>query len=284
MVGVELVFLLGLGFMWILFATISDIKTREIPNWLNFSLIAFALGFRFFYSLFNLSDFSLFLQGLIGLAIFFILGNLFYYGRMFAGGDKKLMIALGAVLPVFPTFSENMNLFLVFFLFFFFAGAIYGIFGSIFIALKNFKVFKKGFKKLFNENKKILILSVSLGIILILLSFYIPSFLYLSIFSFVFPYFYIFIKTVDNFCMVKVVPYSKITPGDWLYEDVRVKGRTIRATWDGLSQEEIKLLKGKSKVKLRYGIVFAPVFFISFLAFVVFLITGLFEKFLAYLF
>src|SRR3989344_2481323 len=120
-------FLFGLGFVWLLFATFSDIKTREIPNWLNFGLIAFALGFRFFYSLFSLDNFSFFYQGLFGLAMFFVLGNILYYARMFAGGDKKLMIALGSVLPFFPYFTSNLKVFLVFFLLFFFAGAVYGI-------------------------------------------------------------------------------------------------------------------------------------------------------------
>jgi len=49
--------------------------------------------------LFSEAGFGFFYQGLIGLGIFFVLGNALYYGRMFAGGDAKLMIALGAVLP-----------------------------------------------------------------------------------------------------------------------------------------------------------------------------------------
>ena len=45
-------------------------------------------------------SFNFFYQGLIGLGIFFVLGNAFYYGRFFAGGDAKLMISLGAILPL----------------------------------------------------------------------------------------------------------------------------------------------------------------------------------------
>ncbi|MBU2053223.1 MAG: prepilin peptidase [Nanoarchaeota archaeon] len=97
------IFLIVLGFVWIIFASVQDLKNKEVANWLNFSLIIFALGFRFFYSLFYRGGFSFFYQGLIGLGIFFVLGNLLYYGRMFAGGDAKLMIAMGAVLP----FSES---------------------------------------------------------------------------------------------------------------------------------------------------------------------------------
>ena len=90
---IEMIFLICLAFVWIVFASVQDLKSREVANWLNFSLIIFALGFRFFYSLFN-NNFNFLYQGLIGLGIFFVLGNLFYYGRMFAGGDAKFSSCL----------------------------------------------------------------------------------------------------------------------------------------------------------------------------------------------
>jgi hypothetical protein len=31
----------------------SDLKKREVPNWLNFSLVVFALAYRAFYSVIN---------------------------------------------------------------------------------------------------------------------------------------------------------------------------------------------------------------------------------------
>ena len=69
---IEVYVLFGLGLIWILFAVVQDIRTREIANWLNFSLIIFALGFRFFYSLFEMNDFGFFYQGLIGFGMAFI--------------------------------------------------------------------------------------------------------------------------------------------------------------------------------------------------------------------
>src|SRR3989338_6840080 len=100
---IEIIFLATLALIFILFAVVADFKYRIVPNWLNFSLIIFAFAFRFFYSLFN-SDFNFFYQGLIGFGIFFALGNALYYGRMFAGGDAKLMMALGVIIP----FSDNL--------------------------------------------------------------------------------------------------------------------------------------------------------------------------------
>ena len=73
----EEMFLVVLGLIWIVFAMVEDLKTREIFNWVNFSLIIFALGFRFFFSLFSGEGFQFFYQGLIGLGIFFVLGIYF---------------------------------------------------------------------------------------------------------------------------------------------------------------------------------------------------------------
>ena len=70
----ELIFLLILALIWIIFASIQDLKKREVANWISFSLIIFALGFRFFYSFYS-EDFNFFYQGLIGLGIFFIIGK-----------------------------------------------------------------------------------------------------------------------------------------------------------------------------------------------------------------
>ncbi|PJC45477.1 hypothetical protein CO037_01305 [Candidatus Pacearchaeota archaeon CG_4_9_14_0_2_um_filter_30_8] len=277
---IEVIFLYGLAFVWLIFAVISDLKSREIPNWLNFSLIAFAFGFRFFYSLFVSTDFSLFYQGILGFSIFLVLGNLFYYNKMFAGGDMKLMISLGAVLPIFSSFAQNLKLFLLFILIYLFVGAIYGIFLSLIIGVINFKKFKKGFLVLFNKNKKLIIRGTFFAFVFILLSFYINYLFYFGILIFVFPYFYLFLKSVDDFCMVREVIPSKLTPGDWLSEDIKVKGKTFRANWDGLSEEEINRLKKRGKkVLIRYGIQFAPVFLISFILLWIFLETTFFDLF-----
>ncbi len=126
----EVIFLWVLALVYIVFAVIQDVRTREIANWLSFSLIIFTLGFRFFYSLFQGDSFVFFYQGLIGLGIFFALGNLLYYGKVFAGGDAKLMIALGTILPSFSVLSKNLQSFFDFLLIFLSVGFVYVIISS----------------------------------------------------------------------------------------------------------------------------------------------------------
>ena len=106
-------FLLILGLIWLIVASIQDIKKREVANWLSFSLIAFALVYRAFYSVLFF-DLWFFLYGLIGLILFVGLAYAFYYARIFAGGDAKLLMGLGAILGFATSLRENLIIFCVF--------------------------------------------------------------------------------------------------------------------------------------------------------------------------
>ena len=240
----ETIFLIIIALIWIIFASIQDLRKREVANWLNFSLIIFALGFRFFYSFF-LENFNFFYQGLIGLGIFFIIGNLLYYGRMFAGGDAKLMIALGAILPLSSDFLININFFILFFLIFLFVGAFYGLIWSGFLSIRNFKEFKKEFSKRLNKNKKIVFFVMFLGLILIVFGLIENLFFSLGILVFIIPYFYLYAKSVDEACMIKEIKTNYLTEGDWLYKDIKIGKKSIKANWDGLTKKQIKEIQRK---------------------------------------
>lgn len=273
---IEVIFLAVLAAIWILFAVFSDVRTTEIFNWLNFSLIVFALGFRFFYSLFSNQGFEFFYQGLIGFGIFFVFGNFLYYSRVFAGGDAKLMYSLGAVLPFSVDFSTNLRIFATFVFLFLFSGAIYGLFSSVYLAVKNYGEFKKEIKKMHKQLLKFSIPIEIFGLAIMILGILLNGLLvYLGIIIFIMPLLYVFTKSVDESCMVKEVSSKDLMEGDWLYKDVKVGRKLIKANWDGLTKKEISLLKKNSrKVIVRRGISFAPVFLISFLVLVYFYIIN----------
>ena len=349
----EVIFLFVLALVFIAFAVLQDLKSREIANWLNWSLIIFALGFRFFWGLFegeaiNLAFgksliFSLvflgiplllfylfekassseikifkrkfsnaaiydllvslffivvlllsllggvsswfssgglmfFYQGLIGFGIFFVLGNLFYYSKMFAGGDAKLMIALGAVLPFSLDFFFNLKIFVLFILCFLVVGAIYGLVATMFLSFRRWKEFRKEFSVQFRKNIWLICGILILAIVVLFLGRIDSMLQWLGVVLFILPYLYVYAKAVDEVCMVRNVAVSKLTEGDWLYKDVRVQGKVIKANWDGLEKKDIELLKSKKKVWIRYGIQFAPVFLISFLLLGIGLLVGLIER------
>lgn len=275
----SLVFLFSLAIVWIIFATISDLRTREIYNWLNLSLIVFALGFRFFYSLFS-ESFNFFYQGLIGLAIFWILGILLYNVKFFAGGDQKLFIALGPILPLDQGFYFNLEVFAIFLIIFLFVGAIYSLFSSFYLGLKNRKVLKKEFDLQFNKSRKLIYSLTSLSIVFLILGFFDELLFFLAILIFIMPYLYVYTKSVDESCMVKKIKVSDLTEGDWLYKDVKVGNSKVKSDWDGLTKEGIsKIRKYHKHVFIRNGIPFSPVFLISMALFVYLIDTGLWNSF-----
>ena len=146
----------GLAFVWAAFATIQDFRKTEIANWLNFSLIAFVLAYRAFYSIF-INDFGFFLFGLFGMALFFVLAFAFYYGKIFGGGDAKLLIGLGGILP-YQTFFDYLYLGLGFIFVLFLGGAIYTLIYSLFLVSGNMKKFSKEFGREFRQKRKLFFL------------------------------------------------------------------------------------------------------------------------------
>lgn len=261
-----IIFLAVLALVWIIFAVVSDLRTKEIPNWLSFSLIIFALGIRLFYSIFNDMNFSFFIQGVFGLAVFFVLANLLYYVKFFAGGDAKLMIALGPILPFSTGFLSNTNLFSTFFFIFLMTGAAYGLIMVFRLSIKRFSKIKREFSKQIKLNKKKIIISLIFGIILMLSGYWYSSLFIFGIWIFLMPYLLIYAKSVDECCMVERIQTSKLTEGDWLYGDIKSGRDVVKAKWEGLSMKEIKLLRKRSRfVTIRTGIQFSPVFLISFL-------------------
>jgi Flp pilus assembly protein protease CpaA len=259
-------FLILLGLVWIVFAVVQDLRNKEIANWLNFSLVIFALVFRFFYSLYGGEGFMFFYQGILGFVVFLIMGNLLYYGKVFAGGDAKLMIALGAVVPFSEVFLINLNSSLAFFLIFLVVGAFYGVILGMILGIRNRKIFIREFSRQIKKKKKLFYISTIFAIILILLAFFQSLFLYLGILIFISPYVYFSAKSIDESCMVKKVKTKNLTEGDWLYKDIKIGRKMIEAKWSGLSKEEIVLLKkNKKDILIRQGIPFSPVFLISYL-------------------
>jgi len=263
-------FLIALAFVWIIAAVAQDFRKREIANWWNFSLIAVALAYRFFLAVY-LWNFFYLVYGLIGFAVFFALANIFYYGRVFAGGDAKLLMGLGAVLPFSNLFFENLQIFLYFIILLMFAGSVYGLVYSIVLSAKHKKEFSKEFLKQFSKNKKIFkiffVLAAVIFILTLLLGIFVHEylFLYFALVAFAFPFLYSYAKAIEEACMIKEVSPKNLTIGDWLYEKVRVGRKIIKPNWEGLNERELAILKKtKKKILVKEGIPFTPAFLIAF--------------------
>jgi len=266
----EVIFLWALALAYITFAVVQDIRTREIANWISFSLIVFALGFRFFYSLFEGDGFSFFYNGAIGLGIFLVLGNILYYGKVFAGGDAKLMIAMGTILPSSPQILANLKIFFNFIAIFLLMGFFYILVSSTVLCIRHFKAFRREFLEQLKKNKKPMLLLLVFSILLLCLGFLETLFLILGALVFFSSYLYLYSKAVDEACMIKKIKSKYLREGDWLYSDLKLKDRKLKAKWEGVSKKDIEEIRKKYKeVRIRHGIAFSPVFLISFVIFVI---------------
>tara|TARA_Y100000034_G_scaffold74941_1_gene90002 strand:- start:158 stop:1015 length:858 start_codon:yes stop_codon:yes gene_type:complete len=267
--GVENWFLIVLGLVWIIGAVLQDLKRREVDNLWNFSLIGFALAYRIAISIY-INDYWFILNGLIGFAIFVILGNVFYYSRLFAGGDAKLLMALGVILPLSYNWIVNFKIFGYFVLLFFIGGSVYSLIWALILMGRNWKNFKKEFLKQWKSYKKLFFMALIFVVLWVVFSFILSQvvFILIGLIVLLFPLLFVFAKSIEESCMVRRVSPEKVTEGDWLYEDILVGGKKIKSTWEGVSKEELELIqkKVKKKVLVKYGIPFTPSFLFAFIA------------------
>jgi hypothetical protein len=259
--------LIILALVWIIGAVFQDFKRREVDNLWNFSLIAFALAYRLSVSIFN-QDYWFILNGLIGLAIFFVLHNLFYYARLFAGGDAKLLMALGTILPLSFDWIINLKLFGLFILIFLVGGSVYAILWAFCLVIINWKRFYKEFIKQLKTYRQLFLVAIIFTIIWVIFAFFISQtgFVLIGLVVLLFPVLFAFAKAVEESCMIKKLNPNQITEGDWLYKDILVGGKKIKSSWDGVSKKDLELIrkKYKNRVLIKQGIPFTPAFLFGF--------------------
>ena len=263
------ILLSAIAFIGISISSIVDIKTREIPNWTNFSMIAAALAIRLMHSI-TFSQRSYFLYGLLGLSLMFILGNLMYYTKQWGGGDSKLLFAIGAIFATKPYFVKEFPIpFLaVIFIAILLSGFFYSFIFSLILAIKYRKKFFKEIKEIHNTSRKIRYTSFGSAVLLAILSLFIKSFLVplmlslsaLIIFS---VYWILFSKAVEKACLTKIIQVSKLTEGEWIVDEkIRNKFKISKL---GIEKYQIEQLK-KAKIKevlIKEGIPFAPSFLLA---------------------
>jgi Flp pilus assembly protein protease CpaA len=260
-------FLFVLGGVWLLFAVIQDLRTREIANWLTFSLIVFGLGYRALFSLSSGSS-SFFVQGLVGTILFMCFAYLLYYGRAFAGGDAKLLVGFGALLP-FEQLNDYVILGGGFLMALFLLGALYSLVYSFFIMMRSKADFSQAFLLRVKTYRWFFFLGmgVSCAVFFFLYSIsgwfaLVPSGILLLL-----PFLYTYLRTLEQTCMIRKILPANLKEGDWLLRDVSVGKRVIKKTVHGLSLDEIRLLrKSRRSVYIKEGIPFSPAFLLAYLA------------------
>ncbi|MEE9525507.1 MAG: prepilin peptidase [Candidatus Woesearchaeota archaeon] len=275
------VILLTIAFVALVAGTITDIKTREVPDWISFGVIFAGIGIRLIYSTITF-EWAYLLEGVAGLAIFVVLGYIMFYAGQWGGGDSKLLMGLGALLGF--NFSIN-SLIIVFTFNALVAGALYGLIYSVVLAIIHRKEFGKNFHKLmhskqiqkFRKIKLIAFLAILVLIVYVFKDNLMDIFVLLTLIAMlilVYLSFYlvIFVKAVELSAMYKWIEPDELTEGDWIAKDVIVNKKKIVSHKSlGVEKKQIKQLielkkKGKiNQVKVKYGIPFVPSFLAAFI-------------------
>ncbi len=266
----------------VLIGSYTDIKTLEVPDWLNYSLIAIGLGGNLIFTIANL-DTSYIIKSLSGLGISIVIGLIMFYTGQWGGGDSKMIFGLGAMFgfDYRALLNFQFDFFTKFFINMLVAGAAYGLIWVFIMALKNRKKLYRKIKIAFRNKKlrRIRLLSGLAAIVGLIIIHFLPSYfdaelrvlLSLSVVILYFMnYLFIIIKVIEEVSMVRLINPEKLTEGDWIVNDIIVKGKRITGPKDlGISKKNIeKLIKLKQqgkigKIKVKYGIPFVPSFLIA---------------------
>ena len=268
----------ALSLIVLLIGSITDLKTREVPDWVNYGLISAGIGLNLLFTVIYQTP-SFIINSLVGLIIFFGIAYLMFYMGQWGGGDSKIIMGLGAAIGI------NVGSFSSEFLFGFlinalFAGAIYGLLWSFYLAYKNRQKFRKEFKKVLSQEKseKIKWIILALTILSVIVFFIIKiNYIKILVLSFAFMvlttfYLWAFVRAIEKSSMYKLVEPSKLTEGDWIVKDIYYRKEYITGPKDlGIEKKQIiKLIELYSKKKvgkilIKEGIPFVPSFLIAFI-------------------
>lgn len=278
MINLSDLVLLVVLFAALAIGSVTDMKKREVPDWISYSLIAAGLGLRLSYSLLTY-NWSYIINGIAGFAIFAVIAYIMFFAGQWGGGDTKIIMGIGAILGIdILKFNLLESTALSFFTNMLFMGAAFGILFSIYLAIRNKDKFKKEFIAIVSEPKN---RKAALAMTLLLIAFLAAStfsqdilmkimFGMMSVLTLPLLYLIFFIKSVEKSCMIKYVKPTELTEGDWLVNDIKINGKRICGPKDlGIEKEQIDCLienykKGKiKKILIKEGVPFVPSFLIA---------------------
>ena len=257
------VILIAVALVVLLIASYTDLRTKEVPDWLSYGFIFAALGIR---SLYALQDgWQIIVSGLLGFAAFYLLALLFYYTHQWGGGDSKLLMGMGAALGISYPFTSPSFAPLWFLLLLLFAGAVYGMFWLGILAVKRRNCLFPELRSLLGNHQKVH-LGIGFGSILIAgAGFFVSSLLFIIVLLVTLYYLLLFLVAVQSCCFINEKDTKTLTEGDWLAEDVIVNDKRLLKKKTLTLHDIEKLHTHKiSSVLIKDGIPFVPSFLIAY--------------------
>ncbi|MBI2575915.1 prepilin peptidase [Candidatus Woesearchaeota archaeon] len=274
--AVELI-LYALVFACLCVATYTDLKTREVPDWLSYGMVFSGVGLNLLAAIVY-RDYTIIARSLLGLGAFFAFAALMFYSGQWGGGDSKVLMGMGAMLGLDWHLSEFPFMF-NFFVNVLVVGALYGLAWSFVLILRSFQGFRKEFRRQWHKRAyKLVRLWIGIFGVLSLMAFLLTEgglsrvMVALAYSGLAVSYvLWVSMKAVEKACMLRSVEPAKLTEGDWIVRDIRYRGKYICGPKDlGISKPAIRALvrlfkMGKiKKVLIKEGIPFVPSFLIAF--------------------
>ena len=262
------VILIPLALFSLFIASYTDLKTREVPDWLNYALLFSAFGVRIIFSI--ELGWSILLSGILGFAVCFTLAYLFYQTDQWGGGDSKLLMGMGTIIGIsYPLSSSSLNL-LWYILALFFLGSLYGVLWMLYLALNKRTLFWAKWQDKLKKHRKTHIILAILSLGFIILTLFISNAWPLIIFPLFLFYLFLFVSTMEDNFFIKNVTIQDLTEGDWLAENITSNGRTLMFK-KTLEREDINKLTTLQKEKkinsiaIKEGVPFVPSFLFAYL-------------------
>jgi len=245
-------------------ASYTDLRTKEVPDWLSYGFIIAALGIRGIFSF--QGGWEVIVTGLLGFAAFYLLALLFYYTHQWGGGDSKLLMGMGAALGIAYPFTEISFTPLWFLLLLLFAGALYGMAWLGVLAIKRRNCLFPELRTLLGNHKKFHLGVGFSSLVFLGAGFFVHSLLLIVTLLVVLYYLLLFLVAVQSCCFISERDTQALTEGDWLAEEVVVHGKNILKK-KTLTRNDIEKLHSHkiSSVLIKEGIPFVPSFLIAYL-------------------
>jgi len=269
-------FFIGVAIFGAIIGTITDLKTRLVPDWTNYFMIFSGLLGHAAISI-NSGTIWPLIYSVVAAGIFYAVGSLMFYSGAWGGGDAKMLVGFGALIPILPptvlhpapwpflvTLWVNLLLF----------GAIFGLVSTFVLAIKHRKNFVIEFTSQIEKNKKFVYILPTLVAV--------PSLIYvfdknailvlIGSLAFVFSILVFVLRAVENACMHKQIMPSKLVEGDWVAEEVRAGEFTYKPERSGITKQNIVKLvdlekAGKLKqIKVKDGLPYVPALLAGLLA------------------
>ncbi len=245
-------------------ASVSDLRTREVPDYLSYFLICLGLVNQIFL-FFSLRFYYFFVNLLVAvLALLFSL--VMYKFKQWGGADAKLLVGIALLI----SYDESVPLFIFYFINFLWVGAFYGLLSTLILVLLNFRRFMKFFTADYFKRK--FFYWFCFGVVVSSpFSLFISRSALLSFMIFLMGFIFLLSMILKNAnkLMIKSVSVDKLTEGDWVSQVVTVDGVVIFNPKKDVSvnKSQLEIIKKSdiSRVRIIEGMPFVPALALAFI-------------------